>query len=74
VSLLWLDISLFTTQLLKSGAPLQVVQFFPSVVNTLGFSRNITLLCTAPPYLLWYVPVALSGVHVPAEVALAPGD
>ncbi|KAF9504527.1 hypothetical protein BS47DRAFT_1374381 [Hydnum rufescens UP504] len=29
-----------------------VTNFFPSVVNTLGYSRNITLLLTAPPYLL----------------------
>ncbi|CRG86568.1 putative transporter C1683,12 [Talaromyces islandicus] len=34
--------------------------FFPSIVETLGYSRNITLLLTAPPYVLasiifWFI-------------------
>ncbi|ETI24543.1 hypothetical protein G647_03912 [Cladophialophora carrionii CBS 160.54] len=43
--------------LLAIGASLH--NFFPSVVQTLGFSRNTTLWMTAPPYLLAVV-VAIS--------------
>ncbi|KIW29483.1 uncharacterized protein PV07_05297 [Cladophialophora immunda] len=39
--------------LLAIGA--SVHNFFPSVVNTLGFSRNTTLWMTAPPYLVGVV-------------------
>ncbi|KAJ7918802.1 major facilitator superfamily domain-containing protein [Mycena leptocephala] len=40
-----------------------VTSFFPSVVSTLGYSRNITYALTAPPYLLCVVIMILNGVH-----------
>ncbi|KAF7366717.1 putative pantothenate transporter [Mycena sanguinolenta] len=40
-----------------------VSSFFPSVVNTLGYSRNITYILTAPPYLLSVVVTILIGIH-----------
>ncbi|KAH0842009.1 MFS transporter [Fonsecaea pedrosoi] len=46
--LVWIFAGMFL--LLSIGA--SVHNFFPSVVNTLGFSRNTTLWMTAPPYLI----------------------
>ncbi|KAM0749015.1 putative MFS transporter [Meredithblackwellia eburnea MCA 4105] len=40
-----------------------VVNFFPSVVATLGYSRNKTLLLTAPPYLLCCITMMINGWH-----------
>jgi len=40
-----------------------VTSFFPSVVHTLGYSRNITLLLTAPPYLLCCIAMIFNGLH-----------
>ncbi|ORY89841.1 nicotinamide mononucleotide permease [Leucosporidium creatinivorum] len=40
-----------------------VVSFFPSVVGTLGYSRNITLVLTAPPYLLASIVMVINGWH-----------
>ncbi|KAL8287063.1 hypothetical protein RQP46_004069 [Phenoliferia psychrophenolica] len=40
-----------------------VVSFFPSVVATLGYSRNITYCLTAPPYLLTIVCMMINGWH-----------
>ncbi|KAI5480096.1 hypothetical protein MNV49_001756 [Pseudohyphozyma bogoriensis] len=40
-----------------------VVSFFPSVVATLGYSRNITYVLTAPPYLLCCVCMMINGWH-----------
>ncbi|KAE8551003.1 hypothetical protein TMatcc_009081 [Talaromyces marneffei ATCC 18224] len=35
-----------------SQAMSSTVNFFPTIVRSLGFSKNITLLLTAPPYIL----------------------
>ncbi|KAI5480105.1 hypothetical protein MNV49_001765 [Pseudohyphozyma bogoriensis] len=40
-----------------------VVSFFPSVVATLGYSRNITYVLTAPPYLLTCIVMMINGWH-----------
>ncbi|KAJ7693332.1 major facilitator superfamily domain-containing protein [Mycena rosella] len=40
-----------------------VTSFFPSVVSTLGYSRNITYVLTAPPYLLCVVIMILNSIH-----------
>ncbi|KAK7000700.1 putative pantothenate transporter [Favolaschia claudopus] len=40
-----------------------VTSFFPSVVSTLGYSRNITYVLTAPPYLLCVVIMVINSVH-----------
>ncbi|KAL7410787.1 major facilitator superfamily domain-containing protein [Mrakia frigida] len=40
-----------------------VTNFFPSVVGTLGYSRNITYCLTAPPYLICVVCIMLNGMH-----------
>ncbi|KAJ7497627.1 major facilitator superfamily domain-containing protein [Mycena latifolia] len=40
-----------------------VTSFFPSVVSTLGYSRNITYVLTAPPYLLCVVVMILNSIH-----------
>ncbi|KAJ7772736.1 major facilitator superfamily domain-containing protein [Mycena maculata] len=40
-----------------------VTSFFPSVVSTLGYSRNITYVLTAPPYLLCCVVMVLNSIH-----------
>lgn len=40
-----------------------VVNFFPSVVKTLGFNRNITLGLTAPPFILCVVCMLINGFH-----------
>lgn len=40
-----------------------VVNFFPSVVRTLGFSRNTTLGLTAPPFVLCVVCMLINGFH-----------
>jgi MFS family permease len=40
-----------------------VVNFFPSVVSTLGYSRNLSLILTAPPYLLCVVCMLINGWH-----------
>jgi hypothetical protein len=40
-----------------------VTNFFPSVVGTLGYSRNITYCLTAPPYLLCIAVILLNGLH-----------
>ncbi|KAJ7451728.1 major facilitator superfamily domain-containing protein [Mycena galericulata] len=40
-----------------------VTSFFPSVVSTLGYSRNITYVLTAPPYLLCVVMMLLNSLH-----------
>ncbi|KAJ7141442.1 retrograde regulation protein 2 [Mycena epipterygia] len=40
-----------------------VTSFFPSVVSTLGYSRNITYVLTAPPYLLCVVIMVLNSIH-----------
>lgn len=42
------------TGIVSSGG---VTNFFPSVVNTLGFNSLNTLLLTAPPYLLAVITV-----------------
>jgi len=42
------------TGIVSSGG---VTNFFPSVVNTLGFNKLDTLLLTAPPYLLAVITV-----------------
>lgn len=38
-------------------------RFFPSVVQTLEFNREITLVLTAPPYLLCVVVMIINGFH-----------
>ncbi|KAJ7282885.1 major facilitator superfamily domain-containing protein [Mycena rebaudengoi] len=40
-----------------------VTSFFPSVVSTLGYSRNITYILTAPPYLLCVVVMIFNSLH-----------
>lgn len=40
-----------------------VTNFFPIVVNGLGFPRTTTLAITAPPYLLCCVAITLNGWH-----------
>ncbi|KAJ7077302.1 putative pantothenate transporter [Mycena belliarum] len=40
-----------------------VTSFFPSVVSTLGYSRNITYVLSAPPYLLCVVVMILNSIH-----------
>ncbi|POR32772.1 TNA1 is necessary for nicotinic acid import into the cell [Tolypocladium paradoxum] len=40
-----------------------LVNFFPSVVGGLGFSRNITLALTAPPFMLCVVCMLINGFH-----------
>ncbi|KAF7357682.1 Retrograde regulation protein 2 [Mycena venus] len=40
-----------------------VTSFFPSVVSTLGYSRNITYVLTTPPYLLCVVIMIINGIH-----------
>ncbi|KAJ7187888.1 putative pantothenate transporter [Mycena filopes] len=40
-----------------------VTSFFPSVVSTLGYSRNITYVLTAPPYLLCVVVMIINSIH-----------
>ncbi|KAF2716523.1 retrograde regulation protein 2 [Polychaeton citri CBS 116435] len=40
-----------------------VTNFFPSVVGTLGYSRNITYALTAPPYILSCIIMMINGWH-----------
>ncbi|KAF7376398.1 putative pantothenate transporter [Mycena sanguinolenta] len=40
-----------------------VTSFFPSLVSTLGYSRNITYVLTSPPYLLCVMVMMLNGIH-----------
>lgn len=40
-----------------------VVNFFPSVVRTLGFNRNTTLGLTAPPFMLCVLCMLINGFH-----------
>jgi hypothetical protein len=40
-----------------------VTNFFPSVVATLGFSRNITYALTAPPYILCVIAMLCNGFY-----------
>lgn len=40
-----------------------VNSFFPSVVKTLGFSSNMTLILTAPPFLLCTIVMFINGWH-----------
>ncbi|KNG81930.1 putative pantothenate transporter [Aspergillus nomiae NRRL 13137] len=40
-----------------------VTNFFPSVVATLGYSRNTTYALTAPPYILSVVAMIINGFH-----------
>ncbi|KAE8150843.1 major facilitator superfamily domain-containing protein [Aspergillus avenaceus] len=40
-----------------------VTNFFPSVVATLGYSRNTTYGLTAPPYLLSVIAMIINGFH-----------
>ncbi|WWC91810.1 uncharacterized protein L201_006757 [Kwoniella dendrophila CBS 6074] len=40
-----------------------VTNFFPVVVNTLGFNRTITLAITCPPYVLCCAAVIINGWH-----------
>ncbi|KAJ6476025.1 major facilitator superfamily domain-containing protein [Mycena vitilis] len=40
-----------------------VTSFFPSVVSTLGYSRNITYILTAPPYILCVVVMIANSIH-----------
>ncbi|PIG87405.1 pantothenate transporter [Aspergillus arachidicola] len=40
-----------------------VTNFFPSVVATLGYSRNTTYGLTAPPYILSVVAMSINGFH-----------
>ncbi|KAF3402875.1 hypothetical protein DPV78_003562 [Talaromyces pinophilus] len=40
-----------------------VVNWFPSVVATLGYSRNTTYGLTAPPYILSCIVISLVGFH-----------
>ncbi|WWC64478.1 uncharacterized protein I303_107088 [Kwoniella dejecticola CBS 10117] len=40
-----------------------VTNFFPVVVNTLGFNRTITLAITCPPYILCCIAVVVNGWH-----------
>ena len=40
-----------------------MTNFFPIVVNGLGFSRTVTLAITAPPYLLCCVAIVVNGWH-----------
>jgi hypothetical protein len=40
-----------------------VTSFFPSVVGTLGYSRNITFVLTAPPYILASLVMVTNGWH-----------
>lgn len=40
-----------------------VVNFFPSVVKTLGFDRNTTYALTAPPFILAVITMLFVGFH-----------
>lgn len=40
-----------------------VVNFFPSVVGGLGYSRNTTLALTAPPFILCVICMLINGFH-----------
>lgn len=40
-----------------------VTNFFPSVVKTLGYSRNITYALTAPPFCLCVILMMINGWH-----------
>lgn len=42
-------------------APAFRLQFFPSVVSTLGYDRTRTYLLTAPPFLLCVVCIMING-------------
>ncbi|KAK0719590.1 major facilitator superfamily domain-containing protein [Lasiosphaeris hirsuta] len=51
---------LLTFCIVASGT---VTNFFPAVVNTLGYSPTITLLLTAPPYVLAVIVTYLNATH-----------
>ncbi|KAH7227416.1 major facilitator superfamily domain-containing protein [Fusarium oxysporum] len=40
-----------------------VANFFPSVVSGLGYSRNLTYVLTAPPFLLCVIAMLINGFH-----------
>jgi len=40
-----------------------VTNFFPSVVATLGYSRNITYALSAPPFILCVITMMVNGFH-----------
>ncbi|CAK7238089.1 hypothetical protein SEUCBS140593_010316 [Sporothrix eucalyptigena] len=55
----WLLLSVMYATFTSAG----VTNFFPSVVNSLGFSRTITYVLTAPPFLLCCVCMLANGFH-----------
>lgn len=40
-----------------------VTNFFPSVVKTLGYSRNVTYALSAPPFVLCVITMMINGFH-----------
>jgi len=55
----WMFVGILMSNYTASG----VTHFFPSVVQTLGYSRTITLLLAAPPYLLCCLVMVFNGMH-----------
>ena len=55
---LWLFVVMQACHLSATGFN----SFFPTVIRTLGFSRNITLVLTCPPYLLSAVACVVTGL------------
>ncbi|CAG9942846.1 unnamed protein product [Clonostachys rosea f. rosea IK726] len=54
---MWLLMALLTSIYIAAG----VVNFFPSVVSGLGYSRNVTLGLTAPPFVLSIICMLING-------------
>ncbi|KAG7528709.1 hypothetical protein FFLO_05970 [Filobasidium floriforme] len=55
----WLLCGILTSTYIAAA----VNNFFPSVVSTLGYSRNITYCLTAPPFVLCVFVIILNGMH-----------
>lgn len=56
---MWLFMTLLTSIYISAA----VVNFFPSVVGGLGYSRNKTYGLTAPPFMLCVVCMLINGFH-----------
>ncbi|KAK5097542.1 hypothetical protein LTS08_006956 [Lithohypha guttulata] len=55
----WLMMALLTSTYICRT----VINFFPSVVSTLGFNRNTTYGLTAPPFMLCVLCMLINGFH-----------
>lgn len=54
---------LFLTTVYALFTSAGVTNFFPAVVSTLGYDRNITLALTAPPFVLCCISMLVIGFH-----------